>query len=93
LCEVETAAVLIPGVYMACAFVSEVCEGHQELWLAIEPQNSNVALNIYSIKKGLRAVLPAYMVPKRVFVLEVLPRNANSKIDRNAIRKIISNQS
>lgn len=33
-----------------------------------------------------RSLLPAYMVPKRVVVVDSLPLNANGKIDRNALR-------
>ena len=32
------------------------------------------------------------MVPKRIFVLEELPRNANAKIDREAIRQMVGNE-
>lgn len=90
--EVETAAVSLPGVHLACGFVHEAGEDHQELWLAIEPNERNAALDIFSVKKGLRAVLPAYMVPKRIFMLEALPRNANAKIDRKAIREMVGNE-
>jgi len=90
--EVEAAAVSLPGVHLACAFVFEAGEGHQELWLAIEPMEKNSERDIFSIKKGLRAVLPAYMVPKRIFLLDVLPRNANAKIDRKATKEIVSKE-
>jgi acyl-coenzyme A synthetase/AMP-(fatty) acid ligase len=90
--EVESAAVSLPGVHLACGFVFEAGEGHQELWLAIEPKVRNVALDIFSIKKGLRAALPAYMVPKRIFMLEALPRNANAKIDRKAISEMVGKE-
>lgn len=90
--EVETAATSLPGVHLACGFVFEVGEGHQELWLAIEPKDRSVVLDIFVVKKGLRAALPTYMVPKRIFVLEELPRNANAKIDRKAIKEIASNE-
>lgn len=90
--EVETAAVSLPGVHLACGFVFEVGEGHHELWLAIEPHDRNVALDIFSIKKVLRSFLPAYMVPKRIFILDELPRNANAKIDRKAIMLTVGNQ-
>ena len=35
-------------------------------------------------------IVPAYMVPKRVTMLESLPRNANGKIDRLALQSITS---
>ena len=89
--EVEAAASL-PGIHLVCCFVAEIGEGHQELWLAIEPKESDAALDIFLIKKGLRAALPAYMVPKRIFVIEALPRNANAKIDRKAIKEMVGNE-
>lgn len=33
-------------------------------------------------------ILPSYMVPKRVAILEALPKNANGKIDRGALQAI-----
>jgi acyl-coenzyme A synthetase/AMP-(fatty) acid ligase len=90
--EVETAAASLPGVHLACGFVFEAGEGNQELWMAIELKNRSVMLDIFSVKKGLRATLPTYMVPKRIFVLEELPRNANAKIDRKAIREMLCNE-
>ena len=90
--EVETIAASIPGVHLACGFIFEAGAGHQELWLAIEPKDRGVVLDIFSIKKSFRAALPSYMVPKRIFVLEELPRNANAKIDREAIRQMVGNE-
>jgi acyl-coenzyme A synthetase/AMP-(fatty) acid ligase len=90
--EVETIATSLPGVHLACGFIFDAGEGHQELWLAIESKDRGVALDIFSIKKGFRAALPNYMVPKRIFVLEDLPRNANAKIDREAIRQMVGNE-
>ena len=90
--EVEVAAASLPGAYLACCFVAEIGEGHQELWLAIEPKEIDTQLDIFLIKKGLRASLPAYMVPKRIFMIEALPRNANAKIDRKAIKEMVGNE-
>jgi acyl-coenzyme A synthetase/AMP-(fatty) acid ligase len=38
------------------------------------------------VKARLAGVLPAYMVPDRIVVLRSLPKNANGKVDRGAIR-------
>ncbi|MCH1913315.1 AMP-binding protein [Leptospira noguchii] len=90
--EVETAAVSLPGIHLACGFVFDVSESHQELWLALEPKEMNRALDIFLIKKNLRAILPAYMVPKRIIIIDMLPRNANAKIDRKAVKEIVSHK-
>lgn len=85
--EVEAAAVGLPGIHLACGFVvgDDDSQNPRELCMAIEPENIHTTLDIFTIKKGLRAVLPNYMVPKRIFVFPNLPRNANGKIDRNAV--------
>jgi D-alanine--poly(phosphoribitol) ligase subunit 1 len=40
--------------------------------------------------QGVAEIVPPYMVPKRVMVLEALPKNANGKIDRSALQIIAS---
>lgn len=37
------------------------------------------------VSEALRARLPSYMLPRRIIRLDSMPRNANGKIDRNAI--------
>ncbi len=41
------------------------------------------------IREALRARLPAYMVPTRVIALDALPLNANGKVDRGALRRML----
>jgi acyl-coenzyme A synthetase/AMP-(fatty) acid ligase len=40
----------------------------------------------------LRRELPAFMQPKEILWLEALPRNANGKFDRNAIKRQVLTQ-
>lgn len=84
LAEVEGAASALPGIYRAAAFVREPEAGLQELWLAVEPAASGESVDIFAAKNGLRRLLPAYMVPKRLIVLPELPLTANGKLDRHA---------
>lgn len=92
--EVESAAVVLPDVHLACGLVYEghLESGDRELWLAAEPKHGEAKLDIYSIKKQLRAALPLYMVPKRIFIFPHLPRNPNGKIDRAAVLRLALTQ-
>lgn len=84
LAEVEGAAAALPGIHGAAAFVRESEPGLQELWLAIESRAGGDPVDIFAAKNGLRRLLPAYMVPKRLVVLPELPLTANGKLDRQA---------
>lgn len=41
-----------------------------------------------TLAADVKAKLPPYMVPKRIEVMEVLPKNANGKIDRTKLREL-----
>ncbi|MFJ3901478.1 AMP-binding protein [Streptomyces sp. NPDC090025] len=40
--------------------------------------------------RALRGTLPIHLVPRRFTHLDALPRNANGKVDRGALRRIVS---
>ena len=44
------------------------------------------ALKADSIRQEVAAILPGYMVPSRIDILERLPKNANGKIDRTLLK-------
>jgi acyl-CoA synthetase (AMP-forming)/AMP-acid ligase II len=52
--------------------------------MAVEPK-PDCNLDIFQLKQSLRTLLPPYMVPKRVFIFESLPKNSNGKLDRRTI--------
>lgn len=89
LAEVERAAESVPAVSVAGAFVSQSVPEIAEIWLCVE-SNRQTDLDIYEIKRSLRMILPNYMVPKRIFLLERLPRNANGKVDRLKLRDFVA---
>ena len=83
--EVEGAATLSADVYAAAAFLHSEEVGIQELWLAVELKPGRDELDLFSFKKMLRGLLPAYMVPKKVIVMDRLPTTSNLKVDRRAV--------
>ena len=40
--------------------------------------------------RELRKYIPAYMLPQRMVTMEKLPHNANDKIDRTALKKLLA---
>ena len=48
----------------------------------------NSSLDSDSIKKSLEEVLPFYMIPKTITILDQLPLNCNGKIDRTGLSKL-----
>jgi D-alanine--poly(phosphoribitol) ligase subunit 1 len=49
---------------------------------------SDIEINNERIIKDLRNLLPPYMVPRALIILENLPKNANGKIDRKALSNL-----
>lgn len=83
--EVEGAAASADQVHAAAAFLHDVDVGIQELWLAIELKPRYTDIDLFAFKKLLRELLPVYMVPKKIVVMEALPTTPNLKIDRRAL--------
>ncbi|MDE7196155.1 MAG: AMP-binding protein, partial [Helicobacter sp.] len=61
-------------------------EGLHAVYAVCEAQ----ALDSARILAHLRTILPAYMLPCKVFALESFPLNSNGKVDRGAIRQWVS---
>ena len=83
--EVEGAVTVLPGVYQAVAFLRESEPGIQELWIAIEAADPAAPPDIFSLKQALRGRVPAYMVPKRIVFVPVMPLTPTGKVDRKAV--------
>lgn len=83
--EVEGAVTVLPGVHQAAAFLRETEPGIQELWIAIEPSDPAAPPDIFALKQALRGRVPAYMVPKRILFVPMMPLTPNGKVDRKAV--------
>jgi len=85
--EIEAAA-NATGCLRECAVVaiaSEGFEGHA-ICLAYVAL-AGEAITPAALRERLRALLPSYMMPVHWQAFDVLPRNANGKIDRPALRE------
>lgn len=85
--EIEAALNSLSGV-MECAVIYQNSgEGLGQI-LAFVAMSSVTPSE--ELLRGVAAIVPSYMVPRRVIVLEVLPKNQNGKIDRVALQKSIT---
>jgi amino acid adenylation domain-containing protein len=72
-----------------CAVVGVDTEGFEGVSIcgAVVPR-TGMQIETAQMRGALREHLPAYMIPTRWLVLPGLPRTANGKIDRLAVRKL-----
>ena len=81
--EVEAQLLKQPGVREAVVVARETAQGTQLAGYA--SSHAGQKLDGSVLRQSLKAVLPDYMVPFVIMVLEALPLNANGKIDRKAL--------
>lgn len=77
--DIETAAATLEGVDKVCALFDEA---NQEIILAVE---SSAPLQLRKVNLALGKLIPKYMLPRRLEVMEALPLTPNRKIDRVAL--------
>jgi thioesterase domain-containing protein/acyl carrier protein len=82
--EVETALAAHPRVHQAVVVVREGVPGQQRLIAYLTPAVPG-GLDGAALREHAAAVLPDYMVPAAVIVLEALPVTITGKIDRDAL--------
>ena len=81
--EVESQLLQVPGVREAVVVARDTPQGTQ--LAGYVSGHSGQLLDGSALRQALKAVLPDYMVPAAITVLDRLPLNANGKIDRRAL--------
>jgi D-alanine--poly(phosphoribitol) ligase subunit 1 len=79
--EIEQAMLTVDGVNEAAAVY--VRSGIVGRIVGVVGSTAELAPEV--VRSAVRQILPAYMVPDRVMVVPQLMKNANGKVDRNAI--------
>ena len=79
--EIEIALGEHPEIAHAAVTVHQNARGEQELIAYVVPRQECSV----SWRDFLREVLPNYMIPQAIFVLQSMPRTASGKIDRKAL--------
>ena len=83
--EVEAQLLKQPGVREAVVVARETPQGTQLAGYVSGHAHAGQTLDGSVLRQALKAVLPDYMAPSAIMVLEALPLNANGKIDRKAL--------
>lgn len=83
--QVEAALEEDPAIVAAAVFPLPDEEWGQIVAAALVPAQGRSLPDLEALRETLRACLPAYALPRRIFELEALPQNAVGKIDRRAL--------
>ncbi|MFE7721962.1 amino acid adenylation domain-containing protein, partial [Nocardia rhizosphaerihabitans] len=81
--EIETALGGLPMVSQAAAVVSASPTGDRLVGYAVPVPGAE--LDPAQLRSAVGAVLPSYMVPSAIVVLDVFPLNTSGKLDRKAL--------
>lgn len=79
--EIETAVSSLPDVTMNCCLYDEK---HSKIVLFLDKDMTKEEVN-----SQLTSMIPEYMLPGKVIFKEVMPLNANGKIDRVALKEFL----
>jgi acyl-coenzyme A synthetase/AMP-(fatty) acid ligase len=87
--EIEAALATLEGIRES-AVVAVESEGFEGIAIccAFVPAGSEETAN--ELRQRLRRLLPPYMLPSRWQLMDSLPKNANGKIDRRALRELFA---
>ncbi|MEU8459379.1 amino acid adenylation domain-containing protein, partial [Streptomyces griseoaurantiacus] len=83
--EIEAALAAHPGVAQSAVIVREDRPGDRRLVGYLVPVRGPEGVEIAAVRRHVQAVLPAYMVPSALVVLDALPLTVNGKLDRKAL--------
>jgi D-alanine--poly(phosphoribitol) ligase subunit 1 len=84
--EIEAAIAGLDHVTQVAVVYKRVHDGFGRIIAHIAARDG--AINESSLRKDLSVILPAYMVPNRFYITTSLPKNANGKVDRVALRNL-----
>ncbi|WNG46961.1 amino acid adenylation domain-containing protein [Archangium minus] len=83
--EIEAALRSEPSVREAVVVVRKGAQGEAKLVAYVVPAAGAPAPSLRTLREGLGAKLPEYMVPAALVVMEALPLNTSGKVDRKAL--------
>lgn len=86
LAEIDAALLRAEDVTQVVTILREDTPGDRRLvaYVTVKPETT---VSPHSLREGLKAKLPGYMIPTAILVLDSLPLNTNGKIDRLRLPK------
>ncbi|SOD61619.1 amino acid adenylation domain-containing protein [Streptomyces zhaozhouensis] len=88
--EVETRVAAFPGITGAVASVLPHEEDEPQLHVFVTCDPGEPAPDARKVAAFCRTALPVYMVPHKMHVVDEFPLSANGKVDRTALRALVS---
>jgi len=84
--EIEAKCRLIPGIANAAATTERESQGNERLVVYVTlSAGLDSTPTPYSIRQSLASVMPRYMTPSRVVIVDRLPLTSTGKVDRKAL--------
>lgn len=80
--EIENACMSLPFVSSAAVSIMRIAASQVLVGFVVCPTGDAAV-----IRTQLRELLPGYMIPDRLLIVDQLPLNANGKVDRRALRE------
>ena len=85
--EIETAAGSVAGVSRSCALYDSA---RHKIVLFAETGVSETGVSSSFIEESLVHLLPDYMIPNKIIIMDEIPINCNGKIDRTLLQEYIT---
>ncbi|MBZ5524824.1 MAG: amino acid adenylation domain-containing protein [Acidobacteriia bacterium] len=82
--EIESALLRCAGVGQAVAMVREDHPGEKRMVAYVVP-DPGVSVDLAGLRKALAGMLPDYMMPSFISVMDALPLTSSGKVDRKAL--------
>lgn len=86
--DIETEMLQLPYVQeVAVVGVPDTVWGEAVAAICVPVQGKDAELTIANIRENLKSRLASYKLPKKLFVMKELPRNAMGKVQKKALRE------